>query len=114
MSQNSPRFLASANLQTTLPLFFLQLRGPAAALSRKFLRDLTTARHFEKFFIICIIRIFTTEIEKFQLRGDNSMCAGAFQLLRGRALAQLRGNMAYNFSVYQSRMYDFRLLIRRI
>jgi hypothetical protein len=30
--------------------------------------------------------------EKFQLRGKNSVCAGAFQLLRGRAPAQLRGN----------------------
>jgi hypothetical protein len=30
--------------------FFLQLRGPATALSRKFLHDLKTARHFKKFF----------------------------------------------------------------
>jgi hypothetical protein len=27
--------------------------------------------------------------EKFQLRGNNSVCAEAFQLLRGRAPAQL-------------------------
>jgi hypothetical protein len=27
---------------------------------------------------------------KFQLRGKNSMCAGAFQSLRGRASAQLK------------------------
>jgi hypothetical protein len=33
------------------------------------------------------------KIEKFQLRGNNSVCAGAFQLLRGRATAQLRGNI---------------------
>jgi hypothetical protein len=33
--------------------------------------------------------------EKFQLRGNNSVCAGAFQLLRGRAPAQLRGNIEY-------------------
>jgi hypothetical protein len=32
--------------------------------------------------------------EKFQLRGDHSMCVGAFQLLRGRASALLRGNIA--------------------
>jgi hypothetical protein len=32
------------------------------------------------------------EIENFQLRDNNSVCAGAFQLLRGRAPAQLRGN----------------------
>jgi hypothetical protein len=31
--------------------------------------------------------------EKFKLRGKNSVCAGAFQLLRGRAPAQLRGNI---------------------
>jgi hypothetical protein len=31
--------------------------------------------------------------EKFQLRGNNSVCAGAFLLLRGRVLAQLRGNV---------------------
>jgi hypothetical protein len=30
--------------------------------------------------------------EKFQLRGNNSGCAGAFKLLSGRARAQLRGN----------------------
>jgi hypothetical protein len=34
------------------------------------------------------------KIEKFQLRGNNSLCAEAFQLLRGRAPAQLRGNVA--------------------
>jgi hypothetical protein len=32
--------------------------------------------------------------EKFQLRGNNSDCAGAFQLLRGRVPAQLRGTIA--------------------
>jgi hypothetical protein len=35
------------------------------------------------------------KIEKIQLRGNNSVCAGAFQLLRGRATAQLRGNIVY-------------------
>jgi hypothetical protein len=35
------------------------------------------------------------EFEKFQLRGNNSMCAGACQLLRGRASGQLRGNIDY-------------------
>jgi hypothetical protein len=34
------------------------------------------------------------KIEKCQLRGNNSVCVGAFQLLRGRAPAQLRGNIA--------------------
>jgi hypothetical protein len=34
------------------------------------------------------------KIEKFQLRGNNSVCTGAFRLLRGRAPAQLRGNNA--------------------
>jgi hypothetical protein len=29
---------------------FSQLRGPATALSRNFLHDLTTARHFKRFF----------------------------------------------------------------
>jgi hypothetical protein len=31
--------------------------------------------------------------EKFQLRGKHSVCVGAFQLLRGCAPAQLRGNI---------------------
>jgi hypothetical protein len=34
------------------------------------------------------------KIEKFHMRGNNSVYAGAFQLLRGRAPAQLRGNMS--------------------
>jgi hypothetical protein len=42
---------------------------------------------------MCIIRIFTIKIEKFKLRGNNSVCAGEFQLLRGRSPAQLRGNI---------------------
>jgi hypothetical protein len=33
------------------------------------------------------------KIEKFQLRGNNSACARALRLLRGRAPAQLRGNI---------------------
>jgi hypothetical protein len=32
-------------------------------------------------------------IEKFQLRGNNLVRAGAFQLLCGRVPAQLRGNI---------------------
>jgi hypothetical protein len=70
----------------------LQLRGPVTALSRKFLHDLTTARHFKS---CCNMRnknIYNENL-KFQLRGNNSVCAGAFQLLRGRARPQLRGNI---------------------
>jgi hypothetical protein len=33
------------------------------------------------------------KFEKLQLLGNNSVCAGAFQLLRGRAVAQLRGDI---------------------
>jgi hypothetical protein len=33
------------------------------------------------------------KIEKFQLCGNNSLGAGAFQLLRGRAPAQIRGKI---------------------
>jgi hypothetical protein len=36
------------------------------------------------------------KIEQFQLRGNNSMYAGAFQLMRGRAPARLRGNIGRN------------------
>jgi hypothetical protein len=79
--------------------FFLQLRGTTTALSRKFLHDLTTARHF-KFFLISVIRIFTTKIEKFQLRGNNSVCSGAFQFLRDRVRAQLRGNVGVRIVLY--------------
>jgi hypothetical protein len=35
------------------------------------------------------------KIEKFQLCGNSSVCAAALQLLRGRAPAQLRGNIPY-------------------
>jgi hypothetical protein len=34
------------------------------------------------------------KIEKLKVRCSNSVCAGAFQLLRRRAPAQLRGNIA--------------------
>jgi hypothetical protein len=74
--------------QTNVPSnYFLQLRGPAAAQSIKFLHDLTTARHFKSFLVICTIRIFTMKNEQIHLRGNNSVCAGAFHLLRGRAPA---------------------------
>jgi hypothetical protein len=77
-----------------LMFFHFQLRGLAIALSRKFSHDLTTAWHLQSiFFVICIIRLFTMKTEKFQLRSNNSVCAGAFQLLRGRAPSQLRGNV---------------------
>jgi hypothetical protein len=36
------------------------------------------------------------KIEKFQLRGNNSVYAEELQLLRRRAPAQLRGNIAHN------------------
>jgi hypothetical protein len=36
---------------------------------------------------------FVMNIEKFQPRGNNSVCAEAFQLLRGRASPQLRGSI---------------------
>jgi hypothetical protein len=78
---------------TSSLIYFLQLRVPATALSRKFLHDLMIERHFKSFFfVICIRRIFTNKTEKFQLRGNNSLCAEALQLLCGRSPAQLRGN----------------------
>jgi hypothetical protein len=95
---------SSATIVTNLPsILLLQPRRPAAAPSRKFLHDLTTARHFKKFFfVICIIRIFTMKTEKFQLRGNNSVYAGAFQLLRGCAPAQLRGNVERDYTTGQT------------
>jgi hypothetical protein len=39
------------------------------------------------------------KVETYQLHGNNSMCAGTFQLLRGRAPAQLRGNIDSIFCV---------------
>jgi hypothetical protein len=87
-NSENPWFLHSSVCKACKVVFFLpQLRGPATALSRKVLHE-----EFQKFFVICII-IFAMKIEKFQLRGNNSMCAEAFQLLRGRAPAQLRGNI---------------------
>ena len=69
---------------TNVPSPFLQLRGPAAALRGKCLHDLTTARHFKSFFVKCIL-LCTIKTEKFQLRGNNSVCAGGVQLLCGCA-----------------------------
>jgi hypothetical protein len=34
------------------------------------------------------------KIEKFELRGNISVCAGAFQLLRHRTPSHLKGNIA--------------------
>jgi hypothetical protein len=59
-----------------------------------------------KVFVICIIRIFTIKIENSNCAAAiecvrqhfsycaAACCAGAFQLMRGRAPAQLRGNVA--------------------
>jgi hypothetical protein len=49
---------------------------------------------FVIYIYIYIMRIFTVKIEKFQLRGNNAVCAGELPLLRGRAPAQLRRNIA--------------------
>jgi hypothetical protein len=47
----------------------------------------------KNFFVICIIIIIII----IQLRGNNSVCAVAFQLLRGRAPVQLRRNIDYGY-----------------
>jgi hypothetical protein len=47
---------------------------------------------------MCII-ILTIKIEKYQLRDNNSVCTGSFQLLRDHATAQLRGNIALQHPV---------------
>jgi hypothetical protein len=57
-----------------------------------------TVRHFAGFFVIGIIRIFTMKMEQFQQRGSNSVCPGAFQLLRGHAPMQLRGKIAQEWT----------------
>jgi hypothetical protein len=76
------------------PLFFLQLRRCAIALCRKFLHDLTTARHF-KFFRNVHNKNIYNKMGKFQLRGNNPVSARPFHLMGGRAPAQLRGNIAH-------------------
>jgi hypothetical protein len=38
------------------------------------------------------------KVEKFQLRGNNSVRAGAFQLLRGCTSTQLRGKIIPGYS----------------
>jgi hypothetical protein len=48
-----------------------------------------------KFLAMRMIRMFTTQTEKFQLRGNNSESTGAFHILRDRAHAQLRGKIAW-------------------
>jgi hypothetical protein len=52
-----------------VPSNFVQLRRPFVAVSRKFLHDLTTARRFKSFIVICCI----LQKRKFQLRGNNSV-----------------------------------------
>jgi hypothetical protein len=71
----------------TLPLIFLgQLCRPAAALSRKFWHVLTTACHFKSFLVIRITR-------KFQLRCNNSVCAGALSYCTAVHLRSLQGTL---------------------
>jgi hypothetical protein len=53
---------------------------------------------------MCIIR-------KFQLRGNNSVCVGEFQLLRGRAIAHLRGNIARHLIKYEARVSQYNLSV---
>jgi hypothetical protein len=67
------------------------------------------ARHFKSFFVICTLGIFTAQIEKFQLRGNNSVCAAAFKLLRSRAPLQLRRNIdeqSWNLSFGKRFLYQ--------
>jgi hypothetical protein len=83
-------------LQTTfLLIFFTAARTCYCSQQKIFTRpdDCATLKFF--FLVICIIRILTMKTEKSQLRGKNSVCAGAFELLRGYAPAQLRGNIDY-------------------
>jgi hypothetical protein len=43
--------------------------------------------------------------EKFQLYGNNLVCAGAFQLLRDHASAQIRGHVGFNIIVSPKTLY---------
>jgi hypothetical protein len=51
------------------------------------------------------------KIEKIQLRGNNSVCAEEFQLLRGRAPAQIRGNDVFHFYYNRLRFTRSRSLL---
>jgi hypothetical protein len=55
--------------------FFLQLRGPATALSRKFLHDLTISRHFKSFFCNMRNKKIPAALQKFSVRGNTSVTA---------------------------------------
>jgi hypothetical protein len=44
------------------------------------------------------------KIEKIQLRGNNSACAGIYQLLRGRSPAHLRDNIALHSVTEESNL----------
>jgi hypothetical protein len=60
---------------TNVPLiFFLQLPGPAASLSRKFLHDLTTAQHYKSFFVymLLITKKMPAVRQQFCVRGSIS------------------------------------------
>jgi hypothetical protein len=51
------------------------------------------------------------KVEKYQLRCNNSVCAEAFPLLRGRAPAQLRGNIEHDKQLGDLRTSDTALRI---
>jgi hypothetical protein len=91
-NRNSP---VSTTTRATFCLIFFS-SADQLLLWAKCLQDLTSARTL-KVFVICIIRIFTIKIDKSQLRGNNSVCAGALQLMRGRAPAQLRRNIGLEY-----------------
>jgi hypothetical protein len=52
--------------------------------------------------------------ETFQLHGNSSVCAGAFQLLYGRAPAQLRGNITYCKSILLAGNIDLTLRLKYV
>jgi hypothetical protein len=56
-------------------IFFLQLQGPATALSRKFLHGLTTVQHFKSFCNMHNKKILAGR-QQFSVRGAISVTAG--------------------------------------
>jgi hypothetical protein len=52
--------------------------------------------------------------DKFQLRGNTSVCAGTFHLRRGRAPAHLRGNIAKTSSLSLLSSYKFQTVQGKI
>jgi hypothetical protein len=77
----------------TFPLFPFTAARTCCYSEQKIFTRPDNSVALRRFFVICITRVFTMKTAKFQLRCNNSVCAGPFQLLRAHAPTHLRGTI---------------------